>query len=255
MALSLSLQPVLDSALRCAWCHASLEDGEPVACPECRTLTHAECSSEARGCLTLGCAGPRRTPRIRVLPRRRPWLAIAGVVLAGAVVLTGVTTLFAFVQDMEVTSRVAVPSSPEMSALLQEVHREDADPEIVARVVALVGAEPRHHHMVAAIVIAERQSPDTIPALRQAWQNELAWDVRRWILRVLMYAGPRAFEALPEILEGVADPELRDQALSTLSHLDFSADHNPAGAETRDSYLASYDLAEPYAEALTQARR
>lgn len=257
MALLLRLQPVLDCALRCAWCHTSLEDEAPVACPVCRTLTHAECSTEARGCLTLGCAGPRRTPRIRVLPRRGSWLVIASVALAGALVVGGVMTALVIAQDqfMDVTSAVRIQISPEMSALVREANREGADADLVGRVVAQVGAEPRHHHTIVASVIAEQQSRDTIPALRRAWQNELAWDVRRWILRVFQDAGPRAFEALPEILEAVADPELRDQALYTLSHLDYLADYDPAGAEIRDSYLAHYDLADAYAEALVQARQ
>lgn len=174
--------------------------------------------------------------------------------LALILAMIGSTWLFVLAQDLfvEVGPRVATPSSPEMSALLREV-AEGADVEVVSRVVAQVGAEPRHGHMVAAMVIAERRSPDTIPVLREAWRRESAWDVRRWILRVFHSAGRRSFEALPEILEGVADPELRNQALNTLAWIDALAELDPAAAEERARQIARHDVAERYAQALALA--
>lgn len=70
--------------LRCAWCHADLD--QPVACPGCGTALHRDCWSLTAACPTLGCGdrgAPGRPPPAPRRPPRRVALAFVGASCLG----------------------------------------------------------------------------------------------------------------------------------------------------------------------------
>lgn len=136
--------------------------------------------------------------------------------------------------------------SPQMHSLLVDVAAGHRGSEVVYEILDEVRADPSRAHAVSQSNLVEALGADAVPTLREAWRLESDPAAKRWILGALGTAGPQGVAALPEVMDGVADPATRDAALFVVLNVGAYAEEFPPGARETLVEISRDYASDPY---------